>query len=186
MLISQAIGAMPIGEWKGNTEQPATKWLTQPNPNEARSNTVAAWVCDLLDHGNAVGAIDEHYATGEAWSVVPIPAARGRGQRWPRRGTGHLWRGQKRLGGIGDVFHAKGTQRPGDLRGMGVLEAGLNTIQRMTAEGAYASKAFTSGMPSGLLRVRDPDLQPGTADDASWVRHGEGHQKGVDGEHRGW
>src|SRR5262245_51622453 len=56
MLISQMIGRMPLGAWKGlDAVTPIPPLLAQPNPPEDRTNTVAAWVCDLLDHGNAVG-----------------------------------------------------------------------------------------------------------------------------------
>ena len=178
MLISQSIGGMTLSAWRGTTEV-AQDILERPYPEEARSNTIAAWVCDLLDHGNAFGRKvftledpdDRNSISRHPIAVEPVPATRvsvgvdGDGALQyvitDKQGTERyrLPRWQ--------VFHAKGTQRPGDLRGMGVLEAGLSSITRMQDEGAYASRAFRSGTPSGLLRAKDPDLEAGSPDDAA-------------------
>jgi len=175
MLISQAIGGMTIGAWRGSEPvEPTPQVVREPSPGEDRANTVAAWVCDLLDHGNALGVLNVHY-TDEAVprrivdSVTPWPAS---DVEIGRSDSGPVW---YRFGGgtpidASRVFHAKGVSRPGDLRGMGVLEAHLSTLSRITAESSYASRAFASGVPSGLLRVKDPDLQPGTdGDEAGFV-----------------
>lgn len=173
MLISQAIGAMPIGEWR-DTEQLATSpLLDEPNPGESRASTIAAWVCDLLDHGNALGLyVGQRTREGNVrdagqWSVMPWPASR---VEVSRDGMEYRFLDESgqtaRFASRDEVFHAKGTHRPGDSRGMGVLEAGLSAIGRMTAESDYAARAFRSGTPSGLLKVKDPDLQAGTPDDA--------------------
>jgi HK97 family phage portal protein len=177
MLISQAIGAMPLGAWKGSVAvEPLPTLLVEPTAGEDRASTVAAWVCDLLDHGNAFGVVAYRNAEDKPTSILPWPAT----QVMVREGvigadgkpTGPLYQlldsSYQPIGPLltrYEVFHAKGTHRPGDLRGMGVLEAGLGAITRMGHEADYASRAFTSGTPSGLLRVKDPDLQPGTPED---------------------
>jgi HK97 family phage portal protein len=174
MLIAQAIGAMPIGAWEGNQAMPLPAVLRQPNPPEDRCATVAAWVCDLLDHGNAVGRI-VHQPTRAADTIIPWPSttvAVGRTE------TGRIVYTHDNVSyDSSEVFHVKGMSGPNDLRGIGILEAGLSTIQRLTAESAYASKAFNSGVPSGLLRVRDPDLQVGTDDDPPGYATAKGIKK---------
>src|SRR6478609_6217884 len=170
MLISQSIGGMPVAAWRGAEQvDPLPVVLREPCPGEDRANTVAAWVCDLLDHGNAFGVITDTNAELKAISVQPYPAS------WVsvgRRDNGSVvYTVQNPDSGVSEafdqsrVFHARGTTLPGALRGVGVLEAGLNALDRMTAEGSYAARAFSSGVPSGLLKVRDPDLQPGSDDD---------------------
>lgn len=166
MLISQAIGGMPLGAWKGSVAvEPAPTLLVEPCAGEDRASTVAAWVCDLLDHGNAFGIVTSRNAEDKPTSIMPWPATRvmvGTGPRYVLLDSNYQPMAEY---GRYDVFHVKGTHRPGDLRGMGVLEAGLGAITRMGYEAEYASRSFSSGTPSGLLRVKDPDLQAGTPDD---------------------
>jgi HK97 family phage portal protein len=178
MLISQSVGAMPIGAWRGDVAvDPLPAVLRAPNPDEDRCSTVAAWVGDLVDHGNAVGivtawdsAIPPHPA-----AVLPVPCT--------SVGIGRTSSGRLVYDVAGasydssEMFHAKGVTLPGQDRGIGILEAGLSTIDRVTAESAYAAKAFASGVPSGLLRVRDPDLQVGTDDDPAGYVTAKGIKK---------
>jgi HK97 family phage portal protein len=179
MLISQAIGGMPIGSWRGELPTEAPAILREPNPGEDRCATVAAWVCDLLDHGNAVGIITARDAAGNPVSLQPVPASIVEIGRTDA-GAAYYKIGQT-LYGRSEVFHAKGMSGPGELRGMGVLEAHLNTLTRVQSEQDYASKAFRSGVPSGLIRVKDPDLQPEMAADikASWMESMTGNQPAV-------
>ena len=185
MLISQAIGGMPLAGWRGLTQlSPTPTVLTAPNGamGEDRCATVAAWVGDLIDHGNAVGFwirrsdLDERSPRTSALSDDPVvavevvPCSEVRvGLSASKRVTYEHWVDGTRVGRSRDwteVFHAKGVlPYPGALRGLGVLEAGLTSLARTRAESDYAAKAFTNGTPSGLLRVKDPDLQPGTPDD---------------------
>lgn len=170
MTISQAIGGMPLGAWRGlEALNPTPSVLVEPEVGVDRCTTVAAWVGDLIDHGNAVG-----FYTRDSWDqhvtgVVPVPctdvaagySAAGR-LTYEHRVNGQLVRAYDWT----DVFHAKGVLGfPGALRGMGVLEAGLSTLSRVTDEAGYAARAFRTGVPSGLLRVKDPDLQAGTPED---------------------
>lgn len=162
-LISQSIGAMPLAAWQGlERVEPTPMVLREPCPGEDRCVTVAAWVADLLDHGNAFGLVDR--GVGRSPTITPLPATNVRVGRDPV-GQVVYEVGSARFA-AGDVFHAKGVlPYPGALRGLGVLEAGLGSLTRMASEDAYAARAFTSGVPSGLIRVKDPDLQPGSPDD---------------------
>lgn len=171
MLISQAIGGMPLGAWRDlESVTPTPTVLREPYPGEDRCNTVAAWVCDLLDHGNAVGIVEQSSVNAEGWptEITPWRAAEttiGLDANGRLGYTFHRGGVPVRTVPASSVFHAKGTQLPGDLRGMGVLEAGLSTLERMRNEAYYANKAFTNGAPAGLLRIKDPDLAAGTPDD---------------------
>lgn len=176
-LISQSIGGMPIGAWRGTEEiTPTPTVLAEPNPNEDRCNTITAWVCDLLDHGNAVGLYTSYNAEGKPTTIAPVPCSQVGIGRDADTGRVVYTIGQTAFD-QSEVFHAKGVMMPGDLRGMGVLEAHWETIARLQAEQSYASRAFTSGVPSGLLRIRDPDLQPGTDDDEAGFATAKGIKK---------
>lgn len=177
--ISQSIGAMPIGAWRDLAAvTPLPSLLAEPNPGEDRANTVAAWVCDLLDHGNAFGIVTGVNAEGKPTSVEPVPCANvGVGRTETGRLVYTVGGNTTRTYDRSEVFHAKGMSAPGALRGMGVLEAGMATLDRLTAEARYAGKAFNSGVPSGLLRVKDPDLQVGTDDDDAGYATAKGIKK---------
>jgi HK97 family phage portal protein len=165
-LISQLIGGMPIGAWRDRQPvEPLPTILREPNPDEDRYNTIAAWVCDLLDHGNAIGVITAWNAEGQPVSVQPVRASETSIGRDPDSGTVWYRVNETTAWPASRMFHAKGTSLPGDLRGIGVLEAGLGTLTRIRDTDAYAGNAFRTGMPSGLLRIKDPDLQLGTDDD---------------------
>jgi HK97 family phage portal protein len=165
---------MPLGAWEGTQELPLPGVLRQPNPPEDRCSTIAAWVCDLLDHGNAVGQII-HQPTRESDTIIPWHATEVAVGRAASGAAVYTYRDVPYP--ADQVFHVKGMSGPNDLRGIGVMEAGLSTIQRLTAESAYASKAFNSGVPSGLLRVKDPDLQVGDDDDPAGYATAKGLKK---------
>jgi HK97 family phage portal protein len=179
--ISQAIGGMPLGSWTGLVKDPPPPVLASPNPDEDRCATVAAWVADLLDHGNAIGIIDGWERDGTAASsVTPWPA---RDVAVVRDGGRIVYRFAIRGQVVQElpksqVFHAKGVLGyPGALRGMGILEAGLSTVARTAAQDRYATNAFATGTPSGLLRVKDPDLQAGSPDDPAGYSTAHGIKK---------
>jgi phage portal protein BeeE len=168
MLISEAIAGMPLAAYRGLVQlTPTPPVLVNPaGPNEDRCTTVAAWVGDLIDHGNAVGFIMARDAEGVPTVVMPVPASEvvvGFNAAGRLTYEHHVNGVVARTADWSQVFHAKGVLPfPGALRGLGVLEAGLSSLARIRDEDAYAAKAFHNGTPSGLLRVKDPDLQPGT------------------------
>jgi HK97 family phage portal protein len=181
LLISQAIGGMPLASWQDLERDPTPMVLAAPNPDEDRCATVSAWTADLLDHGNAIGIIDGWERNGQAaTSVTPWPA---RDVAVTRVDGRVVYRfaldGQVvRELPAAQVFHAKGVLAyPGALRGMGVLEAGMSTVARAAAQDRYATNAFQTGVPSGLLRVKDPDLQAGSVDDPAGYATAHGIKK---------
>lgn len=182
MLISQAIGGMPLGAWKGTDQlEPTPAVLREPSGGEDRCTTVAAWVGDLLDHGNAIGFVAARDAEGRPTALEPWPSTSvAVGRRDGATVYVRYVQGKPdRAFGPSDVFHARGVlPYPGALRGMGVLEAGLTTLTRMRDESAYAANAFRNGVPAGLLKVHDPDLQPGTADDPAGYVTAAGIKRG--------
>jgi HK97 family phage portal protein len=181
LTISQSIGGMPLGSWSDLVADPTPAVLTAPNPDEDRCATVAAWVADLLDHGNAIGLIDGWERDGTAASsVTPWPAR----DVAVERIDGTVWYRFAYNGQViyeapsSQVFHAKGVLAyPGALRGMGILEAGMSTVGRVSAQDRYATNAFINGVPSGLLRIKDPDLQAGSPDDPAGYSTAHGIKK---------
>lgn len=170
LTITQAIGGMPLGAWKGLEQiTPTPGVLVEPEVGVDRCTTIAAWVGDLVDHGNAVGFYQGRNTRGNVTGVMPVPCTDvtvGYSEEGRLTYVHHVNGTPFRAYDWTATFHAKGVlPYPGALRGMGVLEAGLSTLARVQDESSYAAKAFRNGTPSGLLRVKDPDLQAGTPDD---------------------
>lgn len=134
---------------------PTPPLIEQPYPPDSRMDTISAWALDYIWEGNAVGIVAARNA--EAWptAVVPVDAAnvavrRVNGVREYRIGD--------RVYDATDVLHIKGPHKPGADRGMGVLEAHLNTLDLATVQNQQARKISRHGVPTGVIKVENPDL----------------------------
>src|SRR4029450_9694826 len=64
-----------------------------------------------------------------------------------------------------DIIHFKGPCKPGDLRGMGVLENHFATLERSRKLDAAATAVDSAAVPPGLLRSLNVDMTPKDAQD---------------------
>jgi HK97 family phage portal protein len=186
MLLSGLLGAMP---WRAYRETPADgpleliaptpDLLRQPNWPETRMTTLSGALLDLIFHGNAIGPIATRGPDGEATSWLPQPASSVQVRRAIEYDPSGLQRGDKvylignREYGSRDVIHVMGPAQPGSLRGMGLLEAHLNTTFKLASElGRQANSVATAAVPTGILKSLVPDLDQPEADamKAAWRR----------------
>lgn len=174
-LISDLIGGLP---WDAYTTHgrdaeekitPRPVLLEQPNPEEVRIVSMAAWVADYLLHGNAVGVYTERNALGVPTAVVPVPASRVGVRRVDGQTYSVLPEGAieysigTRTFSAHDIFHVKGLAVPGDLRGLGVLEAhlcGHGALDLAEELARQANAIANDGVPTGLLKATSPDVTP--------------------------
>ncbi|MEU0467206.1 phage portal protein [Amycolatopsis sp. NPDC006131] len=187
MLIADLLGGLP---WDAYTDRgrnyaekiiPRPILLEQPNPEEARINTVSNWVADLVLNGNAVGVIAERNRAGLPTAIVPVPARnvgvrRAGGTTYSALPTGAI---EYSIGGLSfaadEVLHVKGPCEPGALRGVGVLEKHLNGNGSLDLAEELARQARNlgnTGIPTGVLKATSPDVtepQLRTAKEA-WLR----------------
>lgn len=133
--------------------------LVQPAPPETRMTSFTSLALDLVWHGNAIALVASRDASGQATALLPIDADRVEVARAPRTG-----RKVYRIDGDprntydqADVLHVMGHSRPGDLRGMGVLEQHLAWL-RASAGLARQANNVTHGVPTGVLEGSDPDV----------------------------
>ncbi|MGA6164300.1 phage portal protein [Amycolatopsis magusensis] len=172
-LYADLIGGLP---WDAYTDRgraylekihPRPVLLEQPNPEEVRTATFGAWMVDYLLHGNAVGVIAARNALGVPTAVVPVPARRvgvRRSDGWtdallPKGAIEYSIGG--RTFGAHQIIHVKGLAEPGDLRGVGVLEAHLNGAGSLDLAAELARQARNiggSGVPTGVLKALNPDV----------------------------
>ena len=183
-MLSDLLGAVPWHAYRERAGRPVEKLdptpplLEQPAPPDTRMTTFSSWALDLIWHGNAIGIVAARNREGwptaalpvsadsvqvkrvEEWDSVPLPVgtvAYGVGSRWFP---------------AADVIHVKGPCKPGSLRGMGVIEAHLNRTLGLAAEQErQARNVSSSGVPTGLLKSTDPDLDQETATElkAAWL-----------------
>lgn len=196
LLQAGLLGAVPwhayTGDELGITERvrPTPPLLEQPCPPDTSVVTISSLVLDLIWHGNAVEIITTRDALGYATSTLPVPVEyahvkrveRGDGIPFPL-GNVAYWispypasetsdPSTGRWYSHHDVIHTKGPCRPGALRGMGVLENHLGTLDLAHEQRRQAANATGQGIPTGTLKSENPDLTGPEAADlkAKWMQ----------------
>lgn len=194
LLLSEVLGRLPWDEYRDPSDadpddppekQPTPPILDQPSPPDTRIVTLSSLGLDALFHGNAVAIYTDRDRQGYPAAMAPVEAERvwikrvqrGDGLPWPL-GSIAYWIGPEPWPGHDpnehsggkwyrpdDIFHVKGLCRPGALRGMGVLEVGLNggplaLAQTLNSQAANVSEA---GVPTMHIRSFDPDFDSGQA-----------------------
>lgn len=181
VLLSDMLGGVPWNAYRQRAGQapqklyPNPPLLEQPHPPDARITTFSGWALDLIWEGNAIGVWAARDATGWPTAVIPVPARHVAVRRVTKFvdsplpvGALEYSIGSLRLGSQ-DVLHIKGPCESGALRGMGVLEAHLNTLDLATEQGRQARSLSRNGVPTGILKVSNPDA---TADDLAEAKKG--------------
>lgn len=145
--------------------------LEQPNPREARVDTLTGWFLDYVWHGNAIGIYASFGADGYPTAILPIPCDQVMVEwvdtpepGWP---VGAIrYRIGRRVFAPSEVMHVKGMHRPGDLRGMGILEAHLNgTLRLAKTLQAQATSVADHAVPSVVIESLDPEMTQAEADE---------------------
>ncbi len=183
VLLSDLLGQIPWDAYRqpiGRPEvklEPTPPLLEQPNPPDTRMTTFSSWVLDLIWHGNAVGVIAARNALGWPTAAIAVPAMSVGARRITKYidsplpiGAIEYSIGSMRLGSQ-DVIHIKGPCEPGAVRGMGVLEAHLNTLNLAQEQSRQARSVSNHGVPTGVLESSNPDLSDTEAMDlkAGWL-----------------
>jgi HK97 family phage portal protein len=170
ILLSDLLGEVPWNAYRqiaGQPEQmllPRPPLLEQPVPPDTRMTTFSSWALDLIWHGNAVGVIAARNFQGWPTAAIAVPADNVAVRRVTPFvdsplpvGALEYSIGSMRLGSQ-DVLHIKGPCRPGAVRGMGVLETQLSTLNLALDQGRQAQSVSNHGVPTGVLTSSNPDL----------------------------
>lgn len=185
VLLSDLLGQIPWDAYREYGGQPEDKiyptppLLNQPCPPDTRMTTFSSLGLDLIFHGNGLGVIAaRNTSTNWPTAILPVPAQ----QVGVRRVTkymdsplpvGALEYSIGSMTGLGsqDVIHIKGPCEPGAVRGMGVLEAHLNTFNLASEQSKQARSLSTHGVPTGVLKTTNPDMDDNDAADikAKWM-----------------
>lgn len=174
---------MPLDAYRGYQRLAPTPRICQrPDPDNAGSWFVQVNVEDYLLSGNAISYVTARGFDGWPLSVVWLPAA------W----TSILWQNPyapeavaySYLGQIlntADVIHVKrGADRTYPVRGVGVVEESLSTLDRVAMEEEYERGALAGGaVPSVAVITPTSTLTQDVADDAkrAWEEKFAGPQR---------
>jgi HK97 family phage portal protein len=184
VLLSDLLGLIPwdgYREYAGKPEEkmyPTPSLLEQPAPPDTRMTTFSSMALDLFWHGNAIAPIAARNYTGWPTAIYPVPATMCSVRRVTEYMDSPLPIGALEytigaLKGLGsqDVIHIKGPCEPGAVRGMGVLEAHLNTFNLAADQSKQARSITNHGVPTGVLESSNPDLTDVEAADmkAQWL-----------------
>lgn len=200
MKISDAIGSINWDLWRvvrnRRIRLPRPALLQQPAPPEMLMTTFSSWALDLIWHGNAVGLIASRDEDGVPDAILPIPANQVGIRRIGAEGRTSYTSGlpvgaiEYQIAGTTysrhEMFHVKGPCQPSDVRGWGVLEShlrgnpvgggALDLALELNRQAAAAGAG--DGVPSGLLKSDNPDLDETEAADMrrQWYRNQRSRQ----------
>lgn len=193
LLVANQLGRVPWDTYRQMADRPAVQLPDQPlltmpaGTTDTKLSVFRSWGLDRLWHGNAIGIIVMRSPLGYPTAVLPVSAESVQVERFGvdmryTTGTAYIPPGFER-GEIGylinghwyhqaEIVHFKGPCRPGELRGMGVLESHFDLMSRSRKLGNAASAVDAGAVPTGLLKSLNPDMGQVEADElkASWKR----------------
>lgn len=186
LITADLLGSMPWDAYRRRAGRPVEPidptpiLLEQPFPEEELVDTFGSLALDLVWEGNAVGIIADRNRAGWPTAILPVPAHMVSARRvGPGANAGGLPVGriEYAIGGRtfdkSDIMHIKGPHAPGDLRGMGIIEMHLDGTLALAKEQQDQAKTLSRhGVPTGLLRVTNPDAKKKDLEDAkaAWLK----------------
>jgi HK97 family phage portal protein len=149
---------------------PTPPFLLQPNRPFLRIETFSSLGLDYIWHGNAI-ARRFNNADGTPAQILPVRAELCTVGRHPRTGRIQYDIGDDRVYDQDEILHVRGPHAPGELRGLGVLEAhfagvnGSKDLQRQVNNHVH-------GVPTGVIEATSPDTGPAelTSAKSSWLK----------------
>jgi HK97 family phage portal protein len=183
ILLSDLLGQVPWDAWRVIGQEPESMitprppLLEQPNPPYTRMTTITSGMLDLIWHGNAIWVVASRNAFGWPTAVIPVPACNVAVRRVTPFASSPLPVGalEYKIGNLtlssDDVIHVMGPCEPGAVRGLGVLETQLNALTLAQSQDRQASSISTAGVPTGILKSTDPDIEKNEALElkAAWI-----------------
>lgn len=165
---SGVLGMLP---WHGYRElpdreeriKPTPMLLEQPHPPDTRLTTFASTALDYIWHGNGLWVIAARDRIGWPTAVVAVPAQSVGVRRITPYADSPLPVGalEYSIGSLRltsrDVIHFKRPGEPGAVRGMGVLEAHVSTLNLASEQSKQAQSISRHGVPTGVLTTQNPD-----------------------------
>jgi HK97 family phage portal protein len=174
---------MPLHAFRGYERlDPPPRILQRPDPTRAGSWFVQVSVEDYLLSGNAIAYVTARGFDGWPLAVTWLPITSVYITVDPKKGETYTYAPMSPSGGMpsastelnrGDVIHVRrGADRNYPVRGVGIVEEHLPTLDRVAMEEEYERGALSdSGVPSVAVISPSANLTQDTADQAKadWV-----------------
>jgi HK97 family phage portal protein len=138
--------------------QPRPKLLDQPAPPDTQITTIGGMAADAILFGNAVAVIAQRDANGFPTAISPHPA--GWTGVYKDYETGEVTYSMSgKTYAAEDVLHIKGHTVPGQIRGIGLIEAHFYKTLFLAEElNRQARDVGINAVPTGVYQSGDPDL----------------------------
>lgn len=167
-LYSGLVKQMPMDAYRGTQPLPRPRMLARPDPTRARSWFVHVGVEDYLLNGNAISLVTSRGVDGWPLSVVWLPASWVYiiWFPWDENSIRYTYVGQELP--FEDVIHVRrGADRFYPIRGVGIVEEYLSTLDRVAMEEEYERGALADGaVPSVAVITPQSTLSQDVADEA--------------------
>lgn len=164
---------MPMDAYRGIEPLPRPRLLSRPDPLNARSWFVQCSIEDYLLNGNAVAYVTARGVDGWPTAVVWLPVNLVAVTWQPPNPFGTYWYNGVELDPYNVVHVKRGADRGmGGVRGIGIVEEALRTLDRVAMEEAYEYSTLTSSaVPSVAIITPQATLNQDTADEAkaNWL-----------------
>lgn len=172
-LYSGLVKQMPMDAYRGYQRLAQPRLLGRPDPNRAGSWYVHVNVEDYLLSGNALSLVTVRGVDGWPLAVQWLPATWVYivWQPWAEQDIHYYYLGQELP--FDDVIHVRrGADRMYPVRGVGVVEEYLSTLDRVAMEEEYERGALSNGaVPSVAVITPQATLTQDVADQAkgAWM-----------------
>jgi HK97 family phage portal protein len=172
-LYAGLVKQMPVNAYRGATRvDPTPRLLVKPDLNRGGPEFVQLSVEDYLLSGNTVAYVTARGAAGWPLSLMWLPI-QGVYIAWnpPAAGATYYYYGQQLR--TEDVVHIRrGADRYFPVRGVGVVEEHMPTLDRVATEEEYERNTLNgAGVPSVAVITPTPTLTQDVADEAktNWL-----------------
>ena len=160
-IYSGAIRQMPMDDYRGTTLMPRPRLLEQPDPNVGRAWFVGVQIQDYLLNGNALNYVTARDpVTGWPTATTWLPAAWCQID-WDPKVPGavrYLVDGVEL--DVANVVHVRrGADPDVPVRGLGVVEQHLRSLERVAVQEAYEQQTLSNAaVPSVAVISNNPNL----------------------------
>ena len=176
-LIANAIGGLPLQDYRNGVRIETPPILSRPNPPETRIETISAAIAACIIHGNFIALLGAPNATGYPDTIYPIAPER---VNLKVENGRKIWQIDGQIFDQSEVMHVKGFSLPGHHFGVGLLQAQRQGLGTAIALNEYAARYFSGGgQPSGILYSSNPDLDASEAAllKQQWMQHYGGRSR---------
>ena len=180
-LIGGMVKQMPMDAYRGYQQLTTPRLLTRPDPNRGGGWFVQVSVEDYLLNGNAIALVTARGADGWPLSVVWLPTTWVKVVwfPWNENNVAYYYAGTPLP--VDDVIHVRrGADRQYPVRGIGIVEEYLSSLDRIAMEEEYERGALAGGaVPSMAVITPQATLTPEVAQTAKdqWMTNFSGPQR---------